>query len=55
MYTIIGTASFTQAAKAIWSEEDRAEFCIYIANHPLAGDVIPQSGVAEKYAMVWLA
>jgi hypothetical protein len=48
MYTIIETASFTQAAKAIWSEEDRAEFCIYIANHPLAGDVIPQSGGCRK-------
>ena len=48
MYTIAETPTFSNAAKALWSEEEHGEFCTFIATNPLAGDVIPGSGGCRK-------
>jgi hypothetical protein len=34
--------------KQLWTEDERAAFCVWIANHPEAGDVVPQSGGCRK-------
>jgi hypothetical protein len=31
-----------------WSEEERGVFAAYIAEHPTAGDVVPDSGSIRK-------
>ena len=48
MYTIAETPSFVEDAKKLWTEEERAAFCVWIANNPDAGDVIPNSGGCSK-------
>jgi len=48
MYTVIETPTFTEDAKELWSEEDRGEFCAWLAANPDAGDVIPGSGGCRK-------
>jgi hypothetical protein len=48
MYTITETEIFTRKARAIWSEEERGEFCAWLAAHPDAGDVVPDSGACRK-------
>jgi len=48
MYTVIETPTFTEDAKALWSEEDRGAFCAWLAANPEAGDVIPGSGGCRK-------
>lgn len=44
MYTIAETPSFIEDAKKLWTEEERAAFCVWIAGSPDVGDVIPNSG-----------
>ncbi len=48
MNTIIETPTFTADAKTLWSEDDRGEFCTFLATNPEAGDVIPRSGGCRK-------
>ncbi|MDR2001389.1 MAG: type II toxin-antitoxin system RelE/ParE family toxin [Zoogloeaceae bacterium] len=48
MYTVIETPLFTADAKAIWQEDERGEFCAWLVQNPLAGDVIPGSGGCRK-------
>ena len=48
MYTFIELPTFSADAKSIWDEDERAEFCIFLAQNPLAGDVIPGSGGCRK-------
>lgn len=48
MYTVIETPTFTEDARELWSEEDRGEFCAWLAVNPEAGDVIPGSGGCRK-------
>ncbi|QXL84132.1 type II toxin-antitoxin system RelE/ParE family toxin [Comamonas sp. NLF-1-9] len=48
MYTIIETPLFSADAKDIWSEEERGDFCAWLAANPQAGDVIPGSGGCRK-------
>ncbi|HET9680024.1 MAG TPA: transcriptional regulator [Gammaproteobacteria bacterium] len=48
MYTIVETPTFVADAKGIWSEEERGDFCAWIATNPAAGDVIPGSGGCRK-------
>ena len=48
MYTIIETEIFKRYAEAIWEEGEREAFIIWLAAHPLAGDVIPGSGGLRK-------
>ncbi len=48
MYTIVETATFKEDADAIWDEGERGAFCAWLAENPLAGDVIPGSGGCRK-------
>lgn len=48
MYTIIETPIFSADAASIWQEDERGEFCAWLAQHPEAGDVIPGSGGCRK-------
>ena len=48
MYTILETRLFSQEADDIWSEDERGEFCTWLAANPDAGNVIPGSGGCRK-------
>ena len=48
MHTIVETPTFTKDADDLWSEEERGEFCAWIAANPEAGPVIRQSGGCRK-------
>lgn len=48
MYTISETRLFTEEARDIWSEDERGEFCAWLAANPEVGDVIPGSGGCRK-------
>lgn len=48
MYTIIETPIFSADAASIWQEDERGEFCAWLAQHPEAGDVISGSGGCRK-------
>ncbi|MDF0506552.1 type II toxin-antitoxin system RelE/ParE family toxin [Burkholderia cenocepacia] len=48
MYTIIETQEFQEFAAEIWRDSEREEFINWIANNPLAGDVIPGTGGLRK-------
>ncbi|MDR5809289.1 transcriptional regulator [Caballeronia sp. LZ019] len=48
MYTIIETKVFQRYADEIWSDAERAEFITWLANNPMAGDVIPGTGGLRK-------
>ena len=48
MYTIVETPTFKNDADDIWSEDERGEFCAYLAANPEAGAVIRQSGGCRK-------
>ena len=48
MYTVFETPLFGADAKSIWTEDERGEFCAWLAANPLAGDVIPGSGGCRK-------
>ncbi len=48
MYTIVETPTFKTDADAIWDENERGEFFAWLAENPLAGDVIPSSGGCRK-------
>ena len=50
MYTVVETPTFLKTAEKIWTEQDRVEFVNWIASHPLAGDVILNLVVSEKFA-----
>lgn len=48
MRTVIETPTFQKQANAIWSEGERLDFVTWIAQNPLAGDVIPGADGARK-------
>jgi hypothetical protein len=48
MLTVIESPLFTKRWPEYWSEEERAEFAVFIANAPKIGDVIPGSGGCRK-------
>lgn len=48
MLTIIETSIFIKYSKSVWTDEEREEFIIWIANNPLAGDLIIGSGGCRK-------
>lgn len=48
MYTIVETPSCKADSDAHWSEDERGEFCSWLAQNPEAGDVIPGSGGCRK-------
>lgn len=48
MRTVIETPTFQKQAEKIWSEDERLAFIVWIADHPLAGNVIPGADGARK-------
>ena len=48
MFTVAETDIFKARAAAIWTEEERIEFCAWIAANPEAGEVIPSTGGCRK-------
>ena len=48
MYTVVETPTFANDADRLWTQEERAEFCVWIAAHPESGVVIPGSGGCRK-------
>jgi hypothetical protein len=48
MRTVIETPTFEKLADKIWTEDDRLDFIAWIAQYPLAGDVIPGADGARK-------
>lgn len=48
MFTVVETLLFQKQWPYYWTEDERAEFAAYIAGHPQAGDVVPESGGIRK-------
>jgi len=48
MLTVTETPVFQSMAQAIWTPAEREDFAVFISTHPLAGDVIPQTGGLRK-------
>ena len=48
MLTVIETPVFQSMVEAIWTPAEREDFAVFISDHPLAGDVIPQTGGLRK-------
>ncbi|AUN93667.1 type II toxin-antitoxin system RelE/ParE family toxin [Pseudazoarcus pumilus] len=48
MLTVVETPLFQRQWPAYWTEEERGAFAAYIAEHPSAGDVVPESGGIRK-------
>jgi hypothetical protein len=48
MRTVIETPAFSARSKKIWRDDEYDAFIGWIAEHPMAGDVIPHSSGARK-------
>ena len=48
MFTIVETVLFQKQWPLYWSEEERAEFAVYLASEPEAGVVVSDSGGVRK-------
>ena len=48
MYTVVETREFQKQAAKVWSDDERMEFVSWIAENPLAGDVISGADGARK-------
>lgn len=48
MLTLIETPLFSSLWPDYWSEEERGQFCSWLASKPDAGDVIPHTGGCRK-------
>ena len=48
MFTVVETDTFVRYAQAIWSDAERDDFITWIANNPLSGAVIPETGGLRK-------
>ena len=48
MYTVVETREFQKQAAKVWSDDERMEFVSWIAENPLAGDLIPGADGARK-------
>jgi hypothetical protein len=48
MLTVIETSEFLAWYGKVWSDDERDEFIAWIADHPEAGEVIPQTGGLRK-------
>lgn len=48
MLTVVETEVFVRYAQAIWTDAERDKFIGWIANNPLAGAVIPETGGLRK-------
>ncbi len=48
MFTVIETPIFSRLVSDYWSESERQDFAVYIANDPESGDVVSGSGGIRK-------
>ena len=48
MLTVVETPLFQRQWPLYWTEEERGAFATFIAEHPTAGDVVPESGGIRK-------
>jgi hypothetical protein len=48
MHTVVETSLFQRQWPLYWTEEERGAFAAYIAEHPTAGNVVPESGGIRK-------
>ena len=48
LITVAETPLFLRQAKEVWDDEEHNEFINFIARHPAAGDVIPDTGGVRK-------
>ena len=48
MHTVVETLLFQRQWPLYWTEEERGAFAAYIAEHPTAGDVVPESSGIRK-------
>lgn len=48
MYTIAETVQFKAQVDKIWNEDERLAFISFLAENPLAGDVIPHANGLRK-------
>ena len=48
MFTVIETPTFSRLVSDYWSENERQDFAVFIANEPESGDVVPGSGGVRK-------
>jgi hypothetical protein len=48
MLTVVETPMFQREWPMYWTEDERGSFAAYIAMHPTAGDVVPESGGIRK-------
>jgi hypothetical protein len=48
MYTVTETQEFQTQARKVWSDDELFAFIAWIAENPLAGDVIPGADGARK-------
>lgn len=46
--TVIETPLFVRQADSIWDDGEREELIDFIARHPEAGDIIPETGGVRK-------
>jgi hypothetical protein len=48
MLTVVETVLFQRQWPLYWTEEETGTFAAFIAEHPAAGDVVPESGGVRK-------
>jgi hypothetical protein len=48
MFTVVETLLFQRQWPHYWTEDQRGEFAAFIAAHPDAGEVVPESGGIRK-------
>ena len=48
MLTVIETPAFQRLWPDYWTEQERAEFAVWLAQHPDAGEVVPRAGGVRK-------
>lgn len=48
MLTVVETLLFQRQWPHYWTEDERGAFAAFIAAHPVAGDVVPESGGIRK-------
>ena len=48
MHTVIETPTFIRTSAEFWSDEETADFVMFIAENPTAGDVIPGTKALRK-------
>lgn len=48
MFSVIETQLFAKLWPDYWTEDERGDFAVFLADNPEAGDVIPQSGGCRK-------